>query len=922
MAGVLPGQRGAAADPSPSFRATSAPSAAKAYPEPSLGNVSPIRVGAPSRRVYRSGQANQDGDTVWVFRDSLETRSSPSNEDGWTHVDASFQPAAWHIDTVYGCEGHSFWCGRIDSSWVNDANRRGYDNNWTQVLKNFVNLSGAASPVKISFKQQLESEDSFDFGTLEVLDIDASWVPLRTWSGSVHGQGAAPCDTFTIQIPDTIIAKYNPVQFRFIFTSDIGGSAADGISSPADGWSVDNVTVKAGTSDLRFFDDFESGPGTWTVSTFPAVGDNWRIQANVPAEQVCTANTSKVWTVTSPVSGALIPRIDDKLISPPILTNKGDQVFVAFDVYRNLPLLACFYYNIQYRTRNVGAAWSLWSQSSSQIYFGTEKEWIRQTVALPGAAGKDSVEFMLNVKDYSQVYCDGVSTPSGTAVYFDNLALGVIGLAPPSIVASEQDLFQDTFNTAPFWVNDNINTPSGDSTSVRISASRGLKQGTFFYSLNGSSFASLPLTPFGASIPSAYSADVPVGSYARGTRVRYYFSVTDSLNTTVTLPSDALAASHYFDATVLPAIQSPSGTCAGDTAKVLYVNAFSGPEGGASMDQSLTALGLRFDRYDVNSPASSLGNSPGGGTPGPTRYWPATSAATLGMYSAIIWDVGERSSSALTAEEQQLLQAWIKRPGANRGLLAAGDNLAYDLVYNGQEVNSFFTCTLGGVFLRDIWENTPQDSLTPTLTGATGTRIAKEPFPLDGTCPSINRFDALGTSSCAGSKARGWIAYPNTMLASIEKRDSVGVVADSSRSVLLGFSLGAIPSIVRRNLLLYRTIVEEFEVPGCYVATGVEETPAPAGSPAARLFGAAPNPFNPWTTIRFTLSRPARVRLLIFDVSGARVRNLTDRALPAGEYHITWDGKNDRGRELASGAYFYRLEADREVQAKKLILLR
>jgi len=64
------------------------------------------------------------------------------------------------------------------------------------------------------------------------------------------------------------------------------------------------------------------------------------------------------------------------------------------------------------------------------------------------------------------------------------------------------------------------------------------------------------------------------------------------------------------------------------------------------------------------------------------------------------------------------------------------------------------------------------------------------------------------------------------------------------------------------------------------------------------------------------------VRLLIFDVSGARVRSLADRMLPAGEHHIAWDGKNDSGRALASGAYFYRLEADREVQAKKLILLR
>ncbi|HXL15098.1 MAG TPA: FlgD immunoglobulin-like domain containing protein, partial [Methylomirabilota bacterium] len=82
------------------------------------------------------------------------------------------------------------------------------------------------------------------------------------------------------------------------------------------------------------------------------------------------------------------------------------------------------------------------------------------------------------------------------------------------------------------------------------------------------------------------------------------------------------------------------------------------------------------------------------------------------------------------------------------------------------------------------------------------------------------------------------------------------------------------------------------------------------------------NPFNPHTSIRFTLASPARVRLMIFDVSGARVRTLADVPMPAGEHHITWDGTNDRGRDLASGAYFYRLEANGVVEAKKLILLR
>src|SRR5207249_5107195 len=133
---------------------------------------------------------------------------------------------------------------------------------------------------------------------------------------------------------------------------------------------------------------------------------------------------------------------------PPVFTNRADQVFAAFDVYRNLPVNACFYYNVQFRTRNAGdPAWSLWTQASGDVYSGNEKEWMRQTVGLTGAGGKDSVEFMLDVKDYSEIFCGGVSTPAGTSVYFDNLALGVIGLAPPTLSASEEDLFQDTYNT-------------------------------------------------------------------------------------------------------------------------------------------------------------------------------------------------------------------------------------------------------------------------------------------------------------------------------------------------------------------------------------------------------------------------------------------------------------------------------------------
>src|SRR5262249_16708877 len=89
------------------------------------------------------------------------------------------------------------------------------------------------------------------------------------------------------------------------------------------------------------------------------------------------------------------------------------------------------------------------------------------------------------------------------------------------------------------------------------------------------------------------------------------------------------------------------------------------------------------------------------------------------------------------------------------------------------------------------------------------------------------------------------------------------------------------------------------------------------GSPPPR--GAEPPPSPPSYP---TLARPTRGRLLIFAVAGPRVRGLVDGPMPAGEHRLTWDGTNDRGRPLGSGAYFFRLEADGSVQAKKLILLR
>lgn len=78
-----------------------------------------------------------------------------------------------------------------------------------------------------------------------------------------------------------------------------------------------------------------------------------------------------------------------------------------------------------------------------------------------------------------------------------------------------------------------------------------------------------------------------------------------------------------------------------------------------------------------------------------------------------------------------------------------------------------------------------------------------------------------------------------------------------------------------------------------------------------------PNPFNPETTISYGLPEAAQVRLDVFDVMGRRVAVLVDRQQPAGDYTARLDATN-----LASGVYFYRLQAGSFVQTRRMVLAR
>lgn len=100
------------------------------------------------------------------------------------------------------------------------------------------------------------------------------------------------------------------------------------------------------------------------------------------------------------------------------------------------------------------------------------------------------------------------------------------------------------------------------------------------------------------------------------------------------------------------------------------------------------------------------------------------------------------------------------------------------------------------------------------------------------------------------------------------------------------------------------------------------EIAAPAPARVDGLLGAAPNPFNPSTTISFHLTDTRQVEVAIFDISGRLVDRLLAQTLAAGDHAVQWHGTDAQGNRVPSGVYIYRLSAGSLVESGRMMLLK
>jgi hypothetical protein len=89
-----------------------------------------------------------------------------------------------------------------------------------------------------------------------------------------------------------------------------------------------------------------------------------------------------------------------------------------------------------------------------------------------------------------------------------------------------------------------------------------------------------------------------------------------------------------------------------------------------------------------------------------------------------------------------------------------------------------------------------------------------------------------------------------------------------------------------------------------------------------RLISACPNPFNPETTITYSLSQPKWASIGVYELTGRRVVLLANDTFAAGSHSVTWNGRDENGRAMPSGPYLVRLESASGVEARKVMLVK
>ncbi len=435
-----------------------------------------------------------------------------------------------------------------------------------------------------------------------------------------------------------------------------------------------------------------------------------------------------------------------------------------------------------------------------------------------------------------------------------------------------------------------------------------------------------------------YMFDLNDSLLTRGFMVEYYFKAYDNDGESTTLPQWAADAgphpyrggSMVFEFTCLPSLASD----------ILFVDDFDGRGTFAGMSQQyldptfdavIAPENFHTDRYDVNSPSYGVSNGPG------SR---ARNDHLVTAYNTIIWDSGDLGWCTISdgagdatdkSDDCQMLIDWMNTNTHDCGLWVMGDGVAQEMSGSSKPhaidlLNNKCGVMLQNADYHDLTGGFESGGIiTPLVTTVTG---SGGPFDLDDNsfnvysgCPVSSGFDVLEKTG-NGHYALRYPDYGGEQYYAGIWSSWVNGAAYTVKTVWFGFGFAYIrddvlSSPIDRNMIMC-DVIEWF-------GSGPTNPDITDGDGVPAVYALSqnyPNPFNPVTTIRYSVKKKGPVALRIYDVAGRLVRTLVDDVKKAGSHSAAWDGSNNEGLEVASGVYFYRIEAGGFVKTKKMVLLK
>jgi len=620
-------------------------------------------------------------------------------------------------------------------------------------------------------------------------------------------------------------------------------------------------------------------------------------------------------------------------------------------------------------------SWRNWG-----YYFGKGPSYIRYHVDVTSKMnpGRDEIQVRLMAHEFDDWW--GWTGNNGTpAPYFDNVTVKVFPYVGPGMTTFEGlSLAHDDFPERgsidtgdlgshsvrfdmeqPIDYSDELGYDFGDSLVISIGSVRAgadldgdpelhyiMDRNPVFdpYRTAGlpsqGSVAGMPAVgSTGQVSPGRWAFDLPdTGFLFPGDVLHYYISSTDAIGgvggsspQTSLMPADTTGFSTgfgdplgyhpVFTVRALPSIR-PDGEGGYDQPGILFINdAGKGgmPEWYTALDNIGLLVNENYDVYVVNSPQANFQRGIGA----------SANHLMLAGYNEILYTSGNLESMTIgngdgTFDDVSPLMDWLDLGG--KDIFLTGDGLASDLAQSGTLAMTFLENYLGVTLVVSDVRSFIGDQTTPLVKVIADNPVFNgilDTWIAFGGCPIINRYDGLNTFGTGQRIAEFQDGFGQSGQYSYSAA-TLNIMDSGSRAISMPVDLRYVytdPTAAGNDLparaQLLKAVLDYFGV------AGRPQDVSPV--PPVITFQASnyPNPFNPSTTIKYSMPTPGHLKLSIYNVRGQLVKTMIDGNRPAGtDQTIVWDGTNNQGSATASGVYFYEARTGGEVIIGKMALLK